>query len=277
MSRGEGDLVDAIRRELAAVLPERSCCRLSELDALADAGGRREEISIARTIHRLSGALAGELRHRNGLGAASPAVRAAATAERLSAERAPRHCRISYVRGRVLARGSLSIASGSVHLEIVVLAHEGGHLRRILESLDLGGTHRLRRGRSVFTWKGRAAILAALRSIGGGPALMELEARGVAREMRGAMNRSVNAETANLLRSVRAGVRQAASAERLLASGNIESGSLRWRVAQARIASPDASLAALAEDLGITRSALQRALATMERAAAKLEAEAPLS
>lgn len=277
MSRSETDLVDAIRRELAAVVPERSCCRLSELDALADAGGRREEISIARTIHRLTAALEGELRTRGGLGSASPAVRAAATAERLSAERAPRHCRIAYLRGRILARGSLSIASGSVHLEIVVSSHEGGPLRRILDALDLGGAHRLRRGRSVFTWKGRPATLAALRSIGGGPALMELEARGVAREMRGAMNRSVNAETANLLRSVRAGVRQAAVAERLIAAELIESGSLRWRIAQARIASPDASLASLAEDLDITRSALQRALAAMERVAAKLGTGDPLS
>ena len=156
MSRGEVDLVDAIRGELAAVLPDRNCCRGAELDALADAGGRREEIAIARTIHRLSAALEGELRRRGGLGAASPAVRAAAAAERLSAERAPRHCRLAFLRGRILARGSLSIASGSVHLEIVVSSHEGDALRRIIAALELGGTHRLRRGRSVITWKGRA-------------------------------------------------------------------------------------------------------------------------
>lgn len=270
MSRSEADLVAAIRGELAAVLPERSCCRLAELDALADAGGRREEIAVARTIHRLSASLAGELRG-GGLGAATPAVRAAATAERLSAERAPRHCRISYLRGRILARGSLSIASGSVHLEVVTSSTEGAYLRRIVEGLELGGTQRLRRGRSVVVWKGRAAALQLLRSIGGGPALMELEARGIAREMRGEMNRSVNAETANLLRSVRAGVRQAAAAERLAAAGVIEAGSLRGRVAAARIAAPDASLATLAEDLGLTRSALQRALAAIERAAAHLD------
>ena len=99
MSRGEADLVAAIRGELAAVLPDRPCCRRVELDALADAGGRREEIAIARTIHRLSAALEGELQPRSGLGAATPAARAAATAERLSAERAPRHCRIAYLRG----------------------------------------------------------------------------------------------------------------------------------------------------------------------------------
>lgn len=276
MSRGEADLVVAIRSELAAVIPERSCCRLTELEALADAGGRREEIAIARTVHRLSAALAGELRG-GGLGAATPAARAAATAERLSAERAPRHCRIAYLRGRVLARGSLSIASGSVHLEIVVASSEGTYLRRILEGLQCGGTHRLRRGRSVFVWKGRAAALNMLRSIGGGPTLMELEARGVAREMRGEMNRTVNAETANLLRSVRAGVRQAAAAERLIAAGAIDANSLQGRIAAARIASPDASFATLAEELGITRSALQRGLIAIERASASLDPSGAVS
>ncbi|MGI9096677.1 MAG: DNA-binding protein WhiA [Candidatus Limnocylindrus sp.] len=277
MSRGEADLVAAIRGELAAVLPDRPCCRRVELDALADAGGRREEIAIARTIHRLSAALEGEVQPRSGLGAATPAARAAAVAERLSAERAPRHCRIAYLRGRILARGSLSIASGSVHLEVVVSSTEGGSLRRTVDGLGLGGAHRLRRGRSVVVWKGRNATLHLLRSIGGGPALMELEARGIAREMRGEMNRSVNAETANLLRSVRAGVRQASAAKRLLAAGALDTGSVAARIAHARIAAPDASLATLAEELEMTRSALQRGLAAIERASARLEVGEPLS
>ena len=206
MSRVESDLVAAIRGELAAVLPDRACCRRVELDALADAGGRREEIAIARTIYRMSAALEGELQPRSGLGAATPAARAAATAARLASERAPRHCRIAYLRGRILARGSLSIASGSVHLEVVVSSGEGDSLRRVLAHLELGGSFRHRRGRSVVIWKGRAAALHLLRSIGGGPKLMELEARGIAREMRGELNRSVNAETANLLKIGRAHV-----------------------------------------------------------------------
>lgn len=277
MSRGEADLVAAIRRELAAALPDRPCCRRVELDALADAGGRREGIAVARTIHRLSAALEGEMGLPGGLGAATPAARAAATAERLSSERSPRHCRIAYLRGRFLARGSLSIASGSVHLEIVVSANEGGSLRRTLDGLGLGGSDRLRRGRSVVVWKGRNATLNLLRTIGGGPALMELEARGIAREMRGEMNRSINAETANLLRSVRAGVRQATAAKRLIAVGALERGSVASRIADARIAAPDASLATLAEALGITRSALQRGLAAIERESARIDGEEPLS
>ena len=271
MSRGEADLVAAIRRELAAVFPDRPCCRRVELDALADAGGRREEIAIARTIHRLSASLDAEVSPRGGLGAATPATRAAATAERLSAERAPRHCRIAYLRGRILARGSLSIASGSVHLEVVVASAEGEPLRRMAEDLGLGGSYRLRRGRSVVVWKGRGATLHLLRSIGGGPALMELEARGIAREVRGQLNRTVNAETANVLRSVRAGVRQAAAARRLIDAGLLDPGSVAARIARARIAAPDASLAALADELGITRSALQRGLASIERASLRLE------
>ena len=168
-------------------------------------------------------------------------------------------------RGRILARGSLSIASGSVHLEVVVSSGEGDSLRRVLAHLELGGSFRHRRGRSVVIWKGRAAALHLLRSIGGGPKLMELEARGIAREMRGELNRSVNAETANLLRSVRAGVRQAAAAHRLRAAGALVPGSAVARIADARIVAPDASLTTLATGLGITRSALQRGLAAIEQ------------
>ena len=139
------------------------------------------------------------------------------------------------------------------------------------EDLGLGGSYRLRRGRSVVVWKGRGATLHLLRSIGGGPALMELEARGIAREVRGQLNRTVNAETANVLRSVRAGVRQAAAARRLIDAGLLDPGSVAARIARARIAAPDASLAALADELGITRSALQRGLASIERASLRLE------
>ena len=84
MSRGEADLVAAIRRELAAVFPDRPCCRRVELDALADAGGRREEIAIARTIHRLSASLDAKVSPRGGLGAATPATRAARSEEHTS-------------------------------------------------------------------------------------------------------------------------------------------------------------------------------------------------
>ena len=57
MSRSERDLVSAIRHELAAVTPKRQCCRAAELDALADPG-RRSDVAIARTVHRLSSASA---------------------------------------------------------------------------------------------------------------------------------------------------------------------------------------------------------------------------
>ena len=147
MSRGEADLVASIRHELAAIRPARTCCIQAELDALADSG-RRVEVSLARTVYELTTELTqrGVVRTRGGLPRAHAEERAAAFAKSGSG----RHCRLSFLRGRFLARGSLSLASGSVHLEINVSGGEATHLARIAEVEELGGHRRERRGKGLL-------------------------------------------------------------------------------------------------------------------------------
>ena len=130
---------------------------------------------------------------------------------------------MAYLRGLFLARGSLSLASGRTHLEFVVPPAEAPVLAARLEQEGLPAAWRVRRGRGVVTWKSADTVGLFLRRIGAGAALLELEARQVARALRGDLNRVLNAESANLQRAVGAAGRQIAAIEELDADGRLAS------------------------------------------------------
>jgi DNA-binding protein WhiA len=91
--------------------------------------------------------------------------------------------------------------------------------------------------------------------------VMQLESARVLREMRGQANRQANSETANLRRSVASSLRQAAAVRRLALSGGLDAQPQAIReVAAARMAMPEASLQQLAEQLGLTKSAVNARL-----------------
>jgi DNA-binding transcriptional regulator WhiA len=262
MRRGEADLVASIRHELAAIRPARTCCIQAELAALGDSG-RRVDVSVARAVHELGTELAQRGVSRTWV--AAPQTQAERCAAALAGARSAQHCRLSYLRGRFLARGSLSLASGSVHLEINLSLQEAKLLAKIMERDRLGGQPRERRGKGLLVWRGRMVLIDLLRRLGATAAVAELEVRAVGREIRGNLNRSVNAETANLTRAVRAGMRQALACGEAIRSDVLETGGLLERVAQARSEAPDATLSELAATLGLARSSVQRALAEIER------------
>lgn len=240
--RPDRELVAAIRAELAAVDPARPCDRAAEADALADADPTRDA-SIARLVHRL--------------GTTGPAP--------FDWDAAADHCRLAWLRGRFLARGSLSLAAGRTHLEFVVSPEEAPVLARRLDRLDLPAAWRIRRGRGVVTWKSSETVGLFLRLVGGGAAMLELEARQVSRALRGELNRVLNAESANLQRAVLAAGRQLAAIETLEADGRLAAlPSTTTLVADARRKTPEATLADLADRLGLHRSAVQRALERIE-------------
>jgi DNA-binding protein WhiA len=139
-------------------------------------------------------------------------------------------------------------------------------LSRRLTAFGLPASARVRRGRGVVTWKSGDIVGLFLRRIGANAALLELEARQVSRALRGELNRVLNAESANLQRAVGAAGRQVAAIEELEASGELAEQPVVVRsVAEARRETPEATLAELAERLGIHRSAVQRALERIER------------
>jgi len=254
-------LVAALRAELAAIDPQRPCDRDAERLGLA---GRRRDPILGRLDVRLgrqAGSVAGP--------APTAQVAPASAFDWLSA---PEHCRLAWLRGRFLGAGSLSLTGGKTHLEFVVDPIEASVLASRLGAVGLRASSRVRRGRGVVTAKGGDAVDQFLRRIGAGPSLLELEARQVARSLRGELNRVLNAESANLGRSVVAAGRQLEAIEALEADGRLasEPDGVR-RVAAARRETPEATLTDLAARLSIHRSAVQRALERIERLALHAE------
>ena len=170
------------------------------------------------------------------------------------------HCRIAWLRGVFLAHGSLSLAAGRTHLELVVPPADSDQLVERLGQAGLPANARLRRGRGVVTAKSSEAVLELLRRLGSTAATLELESRLLARALRGHMNRVLNAETANLARSVASARRQLADIEALSEAGLLERLAPSVRaVAQARRSAPEATFSELAEQLGTSRALVQRA------------------
>ena len=269
MTTAERDLVESLRAELAAVEPHRRCCRAAELVGLAGAFEPRRR-TVARVALRLRRSRAGESADERGRPEAGASADAAAPVEPPPFEwnRAAEHCRIAYLRGRFLAHGSLSLASGRTHLEFVLPADEARDLREQLAGFEMAATWRLRRGRGVVTWKSVETVVTFLKVVGGGSSLLELEARQVSRSVRGDLNRVINAESANLQRAVAASARQLEAIEMVTADGRLAEQPYVVRlVADARREEPEATFSELAERLGLHRSAVQRALERIERLA----------
>jgi cell division protein WhiA len=260
MAGSERDLVLALRAELAGIDPARDCDREAErLGLEVDLPGRWRDATLARLAVRLA--------RRNAGGPGDSGMSLAPAAAFDWPDRAE-HCRMAWLRGRFLSRGSLSLTNGRTHLELVVSPAEAPVLAGWLEDADMPPSWRVRRGRGVVTLKSAETVQLLLRRIGAGASLLELETRQVARTLRGELNRVINAESANLARTVRAAGRQLEAIAALTADGRlIELPPTVRAVAAARRETPEATLEELAERLAIHRSAVQRALDRIERLA----------
>lgn len=242
--RPDLDLVQAVRAELAGIEPTRACCRAATRAGLgAAAEGHARSAVVARLAVRLEDA------DPTGFDWA----------------RSADHCRVAWLRGRFLARGSLSLAEGNMHLELVVDPDEAPELALRTAALGAPAAWRIRRGKGVVTWKSVEGVVTLLRRMGVSVSVLELESRLVTRQLHGHLNRVRNAEEANLARAVHASHRQVVAIGALAAGEGL--GALTpvdRRVAQARLEAPEATLTELAQELGITRSRVQRALARIE-------------
>ncbi len=246
----------AVRAELAGVEPARACCRAAERAGLGIAARGRARSPVV-------GRLAVRLESGEDSDSGEPAFDWALSRE---------HCRLSYLRGLFLARGSLSLAGGRTHLEFVVEPEELRPLAARLAELHLPASTRLRRRRGVLTWKSSETVLTFLRRAGGRAATLELESRVVTRTLRGHLNRVLNAENANLQRSVLTAHRQLAAIAALESAGRLATLSAHVRaVANARRRAPEQTFTELARELGSSRAQIQRAFEQIESAALRLD------
>lgn len=184
-------------------------------------------------------------------------------------------CRAAYLRGVYLMRGSVNDPRGSTyHLEIVCHSEEFAQgLSYLLNLHRLKARLRDRKDHWVVYLKDIDDIAGFLSLIGAHAALLELEEIRVFKEVRGGVNRLVNADTANLDKSVASALEQVELIEILRARGLIGHlpPALR-QLALARLANPDATLAELGQLLPkpISKSAVNGRLRRLRKYAGEM-------
>lgn len=265
-----------IKGELARIHPARACCRRAELIGLLHGGNGSSLQTLDHAVARTAVALASSL----GMSVETPRP----ASERARGQPGGRHhlrveldratlgpwrraeaptCdRRSFVRGVLLASGSLSFSASGPHVEFVLrTAAAAEELHGVLASLDVRSLVSTRRGRSVVYLKGQEEIASLLRLVGANRGVLQLETLRVERDVRARLNRLLNAEEANLGRTVRAADRQLGAIAVLEGDGRLPSLGAGLREAAAlRRRMPDADLDTLAAALGVSRSAVNHRL-----------------
>ena len=267
-------LAGEVKGELARIHPARGCCRRAELAGLLlGASGPR-----LRTLDHATARTAVHLATSVGMRVSPPRPAVERGSDRArhhllveldpSAvadwrwEEAPSCDRRSFLRGVLLGAGSISFSASGPHVEIVVRGAEtADRLRTWLAEVGVRAGVSVRRGRHVVYLKGHEEIAALLRLVGANRGVLELETHRVERDVRSRLNRLLNAEEANLERTVRAADRQLAAIATLEAEGRLATLGIGLREAAAlRRRMPEADLDTLSTALGVSRSAINHRL-----------------
>jgi hypothetical protein len=285
-----------LKGELARIQPARSCCRRAELAGLlfAEAGAASKAPAAIRTLEHPTARVAVQLAAAVGVPAEGPMPAGAPPAPHRAGVR--RHLRVvvdrsavdgwrweearacdrrAFMRG-ALMNASISLGPTGTHIEYVFRdARQARELRGRLRQVGVRAGILLRRGRSVVYVKGQEEVATLLRLTGANRALLDFEAGRVARDVRNRLNRLLNAEEANVDRTVRAADRQLQAITQLDDAGELERlpETLREAAAQRRH-QPDGDLETLASALGLSRSAMNHRLRRLVALAADLQGEA---
>lgn len=263
-----------VKGELARIQPARACDRRAELIGLLHGSSgplRTLDHAIARTAVHLASTLGMSVDPPRSLipDRVRPGGRHHLSVEldrsvlgAWSWEVAPACDRRAFLRGVLLGRGSISFSASGPHVEFVLAdTVAADELASALASLEVRAMRFERRGRHVVYLKGQEEIAALLRLVGANRGVLELETVRVGRDVRARLNRVLNAEEANLGRTVRAADRQLSAIARLEADGSLAGlGPALRETAAERRRMPDADLDALSAALGVSRSAANHRL-----------------
>ena len=167
-------------------------------------------------------------------------------------------CRIAYLRGAFQGGGSVNRPEASYHLELVTVSFELGRLLHdLLKRMGFPAGFVDRKDAYIVYLKEGDAVVDFLGMLEAEKAVESFEVARNVKEVREQVNRLVNCETANLQKAVDAAGRQLADIRTLEAQGRLAGLPPKVKAAaQARLDNPDASLAELAEILGISKSGL---------------------
>jgi cell division protein WhiA len=159
------------------------------------------------------------------------------------------HCRRAYLRGTFLGTGWVSSPERQHHLEFTTTETEAAEaLGQMLFSYGIPVRVNYRKDSMVLYLKDDDHITRFLGVVGASQSLFHYEDVRVKKELRNLVNRQVNAETANLSKTVDAAHRQIEALERLSAAGGLARLNPALReLAMLRINHPDASLKELGE------------------------------
>ncbi|MCA1571103.1 MAG: DNA-binding protein WhiA [Chloroflexi bacterium] len=282
-------LAGEVRGELARIQPARACCRRAELLGLLHGSSGDRLRTLDHATARTAVALAGSL----GVGAQAPRP-TLGSADRARQPRGRHHLvvdvsrgqlgqwrpdeapacdRRSFLRGVLLGTGSISFGRSGPHVEFVLrTGATAEQLQALLAAMGVRGFRTTRRGHHVVYLKGLDEIVSLFGLVGANRGVLELETQRVGRDVRARVNRLINAEEANLARTVRAADRQLLAIDRLEGEGTLPrlAPSLRETAAQRR-RMPDADLDTLATALGVSRSAVNHRLRRLVELAVERE------
>ena len=275
----DGTFTLRVLAEVAPHLPPLQCCRRALIEGMLLASPDAPTAHITTTRAVTARAALAAL-HAQGVDVHASRVPRARQAAYVIAIDDPAHgsarrcCTRSLLRGAILCSGSISRPQAGPHVEILLRSAEAGEqLSRRMRDADLNPLTYIRRGRCLVAVRSSGDVATLLSLIGAHRGRLEFEEGRVIGEVRGGVNRRLNAETANLRRTVIAGVRQ------VRAIGALAADPVRWEglppalreAAELRLRHPEEALGALATRAGCSRSAMAGRLRRIDGLAADID------
>lgn len=173
-------------------------------------------------------------------------------------------CRVSFVRGAFLSGGSITDPSKRCHLELVTdHKNVAGETVSLLQEMGFSPRVTARAGHQVIYFKQSEAAEDFFTTIGASGAAMALMSAKVEKEMRNAVNRQINCDSANADKTVSAAQAQLDRIRELDREYGLEALPRELaELALLRIANPAASLSDLAQlaDPPVTKSCINHRL-----------------
>ena len=256
----ESTLSENVRRELAAIEPQRDCDRLAELSGLFHTAGTLQlrghgefsvqlDVSESAVARRAFGllrscgvtaeirtyrqrAFGGATRYQLHVPGTPQALQVLRDAGVVSAGHAPLEappkrvvgrscCRRAYLRGALLGGGSVSGPRG-LHLEVRSAARAGAELIAwVARQEDVPLRVRDRTRHAVVYAKGAETVADVLALAGAGDSALAIDEHAVVGEARARANRIANADHSNLVRASRAAHAQVQAIRALEAAGRL--------------------------------------------------------
>jgi cell division protein WhiA len=182
-------------------------------------------------------------------------------------------CAVAFLRGAFLGGGFVADPHGDFHFELTAEHEELAlDLAALMQRFGMDARVTHRRGSYAVYLKGAEPIVTFLALVGAHRALLRAEDVRVMKSMRNQVNRIVNAETANLVKSAEAAILQLDDIHLLVSTRGLDGlPPALQELAELRLAYPDVSLRELGElaDPPLSKSAVYHRIRRIEELAAE--------